>query len=243
MNIALIGYGRIAREIEKVAISRGHSIGLIIDQDNLEDLNSANLEKIDVAIEFSVPTAALSNIEFCLKENIPVVSGTTGWLNDFDKAASAAQGSNTAFLYASNFSIGVNIMFYLNSKLSELMINRPYYRPFIEEIHHKKKLDAPSGTALSLAKGIIEQHEGIKGWEGMDTEPDESYGSDKIPVRSKRMGEIPGTHQVSWISELDIISLRHEARGRKGFALGAILAAEFIPGKRGVLTMKDMLGF
>lgn len=245
MNIALIGYGRLGKEIEKIAISRGHSIGLIIDMDNLDDLNSLKLKNIDVAIEFSIPSSALSNIKACLKDNVPVVSGTTGWLDDFDKAVSAAQSSKAAFLYASNFSIGVNIMFYLNGKLSELMTDRPDYSPVIEEIHHIKKLDAPSGTALSLARGIIEKHDSINNWVGYDSdgEPDMSGKADIVPIRSKRIGEVPGTHQVSWISEHDTISLRHETRGREGFALGAVLAAEFVQGKRGVLTMKDMLGF
>lgn len=245
MNIALIGYGRIGRVIEKYAVSRGHSIALIIDKDNLDDLNHHNLRSIDAAIEFSVPEAALSNIKACLGENVSVVSGTTGWLGDFDEAVSATKSSKAAFLYASNFSIGVNIMFYLNARLSELMNDRPEYRPMIEEIHHIKKLDAPSGTAISLARGIIEKNNSLSGWEGQDMEGDQDGAVQAaiIPVKSKRIGDVPGTHRVSWISDIDSLSLMHEAKGRDGFALGAVLAAEFIRGKRGVFTMKDMLGF
>jgi 4-hydroxy-tetrahydrodipicolinate reductase len=245
MNIALIGYGRIGRVIEKYAVSRGHRIALIIDKDNLDDLKQENLREIDVAIEFSVPESALSNIKACLAENVSVVSGTTGWLDDFDKAVSATKSSRTAFLYASNFSIGVNIMFYLNRKLSELMNDRPEYSPMIDEIHHVKKLDAPSGTAISLARGIIEKNSNLTGWEVQDMES-ELVGRERsaiIPVKSERIGDVPGTHRVSWVSDIDCLSLMHEAKGREGFALGAVLAAEFIRGKRGVFTMKEVLGF
>lgn len=245
MNIALIGYGRMGRELERVAISRGHGIGLIIDKENPNDLNKSNLENIDVAIDFSVPDQALSNIIKCLNENVHVVSGTTGWLKDMDDAIEAALTSKAAFLYASNFSIGVNIIFYLNRVLARIMSGREDYKPSIEEIHHIKKLDAPSGTALNLAKGIIENHKLINDWIAKDASVDKESTGDKnmLSVYTRREGEVPGTHTVSWDSDVDFISLHHTAKGREGFALGAVLAAEFLIGKSGFLTMSDMLGF
>jgi len=238
MNIALIGYGRMGHEIESIAIKRGHSIKLIVDQYNEDDLNSANLKGIDVAIEFSSPDAALNNIIKCLSEKVPVVSGTTGWLQDYNKAAEACIGNNTAFIHSSNFSIGVNLLFRLNSELAKQMEHYNDYTVSVEEIHHTKKLDAPSGTAIALAAGIIDKHSRYKKW-CTDNEKQDLC----IPVRSIRQGDIPGTHTVTWDSEIDTISLKHEAKNRKGLALGAIIAAEYIHSRKGVFTMNEIMGF
>jgi 4-hydroxy-tetrahydrodipicolinate reductase len=238
MNIALIGYGRMGHEIEALALRRGHLIKLIIDQDNAVDLKGANLKSIDVAIEFSLPEAALKNIVTCLEAKIPVVSGTTGWLKDFEVAAETCRKSGTSFIHSSNFSIGVNIFFHINSELAKQMVHLSDYSPSIVEVHHTKKLDAPSGTAIALAEGIRHKLPKFEGW---------CFENDKkencIPINSVREGVVPGTHTVTWDSEIDCISLKHEAKNRKGFALGAVVAAEFIHLKRGIFTMSDVLGF
>ncbi len=238
MNIALIGYGRMGHEIEAVAIKRGHVIKLIIDQDNIDDLNRNNLKGIDAAIEFSSPATALSNIIKCLGCKVPVVSGTTGWLENYEKAVDACRQNKTSFIHSANFSIGVNLIFRLNRELAKQMERYTDYIVSVEEIHHTKKLDAPSGTAIALAKGIIDENKRYTSW-SMDKEKTES----SIPVKSYREGEVPGTHIVSWESEIDTITLKHEARNRKGFALGAVVAAEFIHSREGVYTMNDVMGF
>ncbi|MEI6047904.1 MAG: 4-hydroxy-tetrahydrodipicolinate reductase [Bacteroidota bacterium] len=238
MNIALIGYGRMGHEIEAIAHQRGHVIKLIIDQDNAGDLNEDKLKGIDVAIEFSSPGAAYNNIVKCFTMKVPVVSGTTGWLEDFDKAVVTCKRNNTSFIHSSNFSLGVNLLFMLNRELAKKMDSYRDYRVSIEEIHHTKKLDAPSGTAIKLAEGIAGQHSAYEKW---------CFENEKtnncIPVRSVREGEVPGTHTVTWDSEIDIISLKHEAKNRKGLALGAVVAAEFIHLKKGIFTMNDVMGF
>jgi 4-hydroxy-tetrahydrodipicolinate reductase len=238
MNVALIGYGRMGHEIEEIAVARGHLIKLIIDVDNSGDLNKEKMKDIDVVIEFSSPHAAFENISKCLKMKIPVVSGTTGWLQDYDKAVEICRKNRTAFIQSSNFSIGVNLIFRLNAELAKQMARYKDYTVSIEEIHHTKKLDAPSGTAIALAEGIRKQHPGYQGW---------CFESDRadnlIPVRSVREGVVPGTHTVSWDSNVDNISIRHEAKSRKGFALGAVVAAEYIHKRKGVFTMNDILGF
>jgi 4-hydroxy-tetrahydrodipicolinate reductase len=238
MNIAIIGYGRMGHEIESVAISRGNVIRLIIDQDNISDLNEANLKGINVAIEFTTPETAFNNVVSCLKMKIPVVSGTTGWLKDYKKAAEICIESGTSFIHSSNFSIGVNILFKLNSELAKKMSHHAEYKPFIEEIHHIKKLDAPSGTAITLANSIKQYNPDYDGW---CFENDKT--KNKIPIRSVREGNVPGIHNVKWESEIDTISLRHESKSRKGLALGAIIAAEYIYNRKGVFTMDDVLGF
>jgi 4-hydroxy-tetrahydrodipicolinate reductase len=237
MNIALIGYGRMGHEIEAVAIKRGHAIKLIVDQDNTNDLNKTNLNGIDVAIEFSSPGAAFKNIVKCLAEKVPVVSGTTGWLEDYEKAVDVCNNNNTSFIHSTNFSIGVNLLFRLNKELAKQMDRYHDYNVSIEEIHHTKKLDAPSGTAISLATGIIEKHSEYKKW---CFENEEARNC--IPIRSLREGVVPGTHTVTWDSEIDTISLRHESKNRKGLALGAIVAAEFTHSRRGIFTMDDVMG-
>ena len=238
MNIALIGYGRMGHEIESVAIERGHTIKQIIDISNPGDLNPVSFKEIDIAIEFSSPDSAFENIVKCLEMKKPVVSGTTGWLKNYDLAADICIKNGTSFIHSSNFSVGVNVLFRLNTELAKMMYRHKEYVPAIEEIHHVKKLDAPSGTAITLAESIIEKHKSYEGWclEGKKSK-------NCIPVRSIREGTVPGTHTVIWNSEIDSISLKHEAKNRKGFAVGAVLAAEYILYKKGVFTMNDVLGF
>ena len=238
MKIALIGYGRMGHEIEAIALKRGHVVKLIVDQDNISDLCEANLSFIDVAIEFSSPDAAFANISKCLELCIPVVSGTTGWMGDYDKAVAICKEKNTSFIHSSNFSIGVNLLFRLNTELAKQMDRYKDYSVSIEEIHHTKKLDSPSGTAITLAGEITQNHSGYEKW---------CFENDKvnfcIPISSVREGVVPGTHTVVWDSEIDTISLKHEAKNRKGFALGAVVAAEFIHSKRGIFSMGDVMGF
>lgn len=225
-------------EIESVAVNRGHIIKLIIDQYNLNDLNEANITKIDAAIEFTTPETAFENVVKCLKMKLPVVSGTTGWLNDYDRAVALCREYQGSFIHSSNFSIGVNILFKLNAMLAKYMSNYSDYKPYIEEVHHTKKLDAPSGTAISLSRGISHNHPGYNNWCFADNPSD-----NQVPIRSIREGMIPGTHTITWDSEIDILSLRHEAKNRKGLALGAVYAAEYISSRKGIFTMEDILRF
>jgi 4-hydroxy-tetrahydrodipicolinate reductase len=238
MNIALIGYGRMGHEIEAIAQVRGHYVRLIIDMDNQKDLCAERLTDIDVVIEFTSPDAAFMNISRCLELSVPVVSGTTGWLKDYGKAAEICNRKNTSFIHSSNFSIGVNILFRLNEELAKQIARYNDYTVSLEEIHHTKKLDAPSGTAISLAEGIIGKNPKYESW---------CYGEAKsensIPIKSVREGDVPGTHTVSWDSEIDTLSIRHEAKNRKGLALGAVVAAEFIYTRKGIFTMNDVMGF
>lgn len=238
MNIALIGYGRMGHEIEAMAIERGHTIKLKIDVDNIRDLVHENFREVDVAIEFSSPESAFGNVMKCLGMQKPVVSGTTGWLKDYDKATEMCMKVGTSFIHSANFSVGVNILFALNSYLARIMEQHKAYTPLIEEIHHARKLDAPSGTAIVLAESIIDQHGELEGWCF-----ESSMTKNCLPIRSVREGTVPGTHTVEWDSDIDSIGLKHVAKSRKGFALGAILAAEYISGRKGVFTMKDVLGF
>ena len=238
MNIALIGYGRMGHEIETIAIKRGHVIKLIIDQDNTADLNEFNLKGIDAVIEFSYPDAALNNIIKCLENKIPVVSGTTGWLENYNTAVITCNKHKSSFIHSSNFSIGVNLLFRLNMDLARQMERYSDYKVSIEEIHHIKKLDAPSGTAITLANGISTNHSAYDGWCSENEEI-----PNRIPIRSVREGVVPGTHTVIWDSEIDSISLKHEAKNRRGLALGAVVAAEFICSKVGIFTMDDVMGF
>jgi 4-hydroxy-tetrahydrodipicolinate reductase len=238
MNIALVGYGRMGHEIEKIALKRGHVVKLKIDIGNAGDLNAENLEDIDAAIEFTSPHSALGNVLACLENRIPVVCGTTGWLDDYGKAVEACRANKTAFMHSSNFSIGVNLLFRLNADLAKLMQRYGEYGVSIEEIHHTKKLDAPSGTAITLATAIIENHPGYLSWAFP-----ENAAEKIIPLKAVREGDVPGTHIVTWDSEIDTLTLKHEAKNRKGLALGAVLAAEFIKGREGVFTMNDVMGF
>ena len=238
MNIALIGYGRMGHEIETIAIGRGHRISLIIDKDNLSDLDIEHTSGIEVAIEFTTPETAFENLKKCFSLGIPVVCGTTGWLADYEKAVSLCSENDGSFIHSSNFSPGVNILFKLNAMLARFVSAYPEYKPYIEEIHHTKKLDAPSGTAITLAKGISSSNSFYKGWcfENDRTE-------NMVPINAIREGMVPGTHIIEWDSPVDSITIKHEAKNRKGLALGSVIAAEYIHSRKGVFTMDDVLGF
>ncbi|EDP94538.1 4-hydroxy-tetrahydrodipicolinate reductase [Kordia algicida OT-1] len=231
MNIALLGYGRMGKEIEKIALKRGHSIVHKISS----DISSFDFTSVDVAIDFSIPSAAYQNITHCIKHQIPVISGTTGWLEQYDDVVNMCETKNGAFIYASNFSLGVNIFFEMNAYLAKMMSQLEDYKVNIEEIHHTKKLDAPSGTAITLAEGII-QHTKYNDWK-----LDGSTNDVTLPIVAKRIPEVPGTHEITYTSSIDSISIKHEAHNREGFALGAVVAAEWIQDKKGVYTMKDVL--
>ena len=230
MKIALLGYGRMGKEIEKIAISRGHEIVIRKDVDDTIDISLA-----DVAIDFSIPDAAFKNISNCINHNVPVISGTTGWLENYKDAVALCEEKKGAFIYASNYSVGVNIFFELNKQLAKMMATLEDYNISMEEIHHTKKLDAPSGTAITLAEGVIE-NSSKKDWELGAISSEEN-----IPIVAKRIPDVPGTHTVWYNSEVDSIEIKHTAHNRKGFALGAVIAAEWILDKTGVFTMKDVL--
>ena len=230
MKIALLGYGRMGKEIEKIALSRGHEIVIRKDVDDTIDITLA-----EVAIDFSVPSSAFNNITDCINNNVPVISGTTGWLEKYDEVVRRCEKKKSAFLYASNYSLGVNIFFELNKQLAKMMRHLQDYEISMEEIHHTKKLDAPSGTAITLAEGIIE-NSSKKNWE-----LGEKTSQENIPIKAKRTPNIPGTHSVWYTSEVDSIEIKHTANSRKGFALGAVVAEEWILGKKGVFSMKDVL--
>ena len=231
MKVALLGYGKMGKIIEQVALSRGHEIVIKATKDTKYNLTDA-----DVAIDFSVPSAAVNNISNGLKNNVPVVSGTTGWLDNYEAMVKLCNEHQGAFLYASNFSLGVNIFFELNSYLAKIMSSFEQYKVTIEEIHHTQKLDKPSGTAITLAQGIIKEHAHYTDWE-----LDKNQANHSVPVFAKRLPEVPGTHTISYSSAVDTIAISHEAHSREGFALGAVLAAEWILGKKGVFSMKDVL--
>lgn len=237
MKIALIGYGKMGKQIEQIALERGHSIVSIIDENNLKGFDSQGFKSANVAIEFTTPSTAFDNYKKCFEANIPVVSGTTGWLDKLEDVKIACSQGST-FFYASNFSLGVNIFFAVNKYLAKIMNQFPDYAVKMEEIHHIHKLDAPSGTAITLAEGIIENVNRKSDW-SLETE---SKSSD-IAIHCIREGEVPGIHEIFYESEADIISIKHDAKNRKGFALGAVLAAEFTFGKNGFLGMEDMLKF
>ncbi|MFD2516860.1 4-hydroxy-tetrahydrodipicolinate reductase [Salinimicrobium flavum] len=230
MKIALLGYGKMGKTIERLAEERGHEIVYRI-KGNIDNFDLSN---IDVAIDFSIPDAAFKNITTCFEQQVPVISGTTGWLERYEEAADLCRKYNAAFIYASNFSLGVNLFFELNRQLSKLMRSFPEYKVAIEEIHHTQKLDAPSGTAITLAEQILENSE-KKGWKLDGTDENE------IPVTAKRIENVPGTHVVSYDSPVDTIKIEHIAHSRDGFALGAIIAAEWLQNKKGVYSMKDVL--
>jgi 4-hydroxy-tetrahydrodipicolinate reductase len=230
MKIALLGYGKMGQVIEKIALQRGHEI---VVRKSIGD-SFDGLENATVAIDFSAPDAAVENISTALKLGIPVISGTTGWLNDYDKMVQLCNEKNSAFISSSNFSLGVNIFFELNSYLAKIMSKFEDYKVGIEEIHHTQKLDAPSGTAISLAKGVIE-NSNYNNWTL------ENPKSDAILIEAKRIENVPGTHTVTYNSDIDLIEIKHLAHNREGFALGAVIAAEWIVGKQGVYTMKNVL--
>lgn len=238
MKIALIGYGKMGKEIEQIAVERGHSIVSIIDMDNRSDFDSPQFKSADVAIEFSRPDSALDNYRKCFAANVPVVSGTTGWLDHIDEVKEACKDGKQTFFYASNYSLGVNIFFALNKYLAKIMNNFSDYGVRMTETHHIHKLDAPSGTAITLAEGIIGEIDKKKRW---NLEVEESPAD--LAIHCIREGEVPGIHEVIYESFADEISIKHDAKNRKGFALGAVLAAEFTSGKKGFIGMNDMLSF
>lgn len=238
MQIALLGYGKMGHTIEKIARERNHDVVLKINDENLEDLTIENIRKADVVIEFTNPDSAVENILFCLQNHVPVVCGTTGWLDQLSFIEGKCKELNGAFLYASNYSIGVNIFFEINKKLAALMNPHPAYNVAIEEIHHTHKKDAPSGTAITLAEQVIGASGQKNKWVNAQTED-----HDQLSIISKRIDEVPGTHSVKYSSPIDDIEIIHTAHNRDGFAQGAVLAAEFIIGKKGIFSMKDVLGF
>jgi 4-hydroxy-tetrahydrodipicolinate reductase len=237
MKLALIGYGKMGKAIEEIAMERGHTIVLKIASTNKEELTASNLKKADVAIEFSHPGKAVEHIITCLTAGIPVVCGTTGWLNQFSEIENVCKARNGTFLFASNFSVGVNIFFEINKRLAALLNDQKQYDVHIEEIHHTEKKDAPSGTAISLADGIIDTLERKLKWVNETTDVPE-----ELSIISKRVDSVPGTHRIKYSSSVDDIEIIHTAHNRKGFAEGAIVAAEFLVGKKGIFTMKDVLG-
>ena len=237
MKIALIGYGKMGKTIELIAMERGHTVDLKIDIDSLANFTAANLQQCDVAIEFTGPHSAKENILKCLHAGIPVVSGSTGWLADWTEVENACKEKNGSFLYASNFSIGVNIFFELNKKLAQLMKSHSDYSITMEEIHHTQKKDAPSGTAITLAEQILEEIPRKDKWVNNET-----TDTSALSIISKREDPAPGTHSIKYSSAIDDIEIVHTAHSRQGFALGAVLAAEFIQNKKGIFKMKDVIG-
>jgi 4-hydroxy-tetrahydrodipicolinate reductase len=238
MKIALIGYGKMGKEIEQIALSRGHSIVLVIDINNPEALTVENLSQADVAIEFTSPGIAVKNYMQCFNAGTPVVSGTTGWLEQREFVEKACKEKNGCFFYSSNFSLGVNIFFELNRYLARMMKGFQQYNVSMTEIHHLQKLDAPSGTAISLAEDIISQHGGKSKWT-----IEEPKSNDELHINAIREGMVPGIHTVKYNSEVDYIEITHSAYSRKGFALGAVMAAEFSAGRKGIFSMADLLNF
>jgi 4-hydroxy-tetrahydrodipicolinate reductase len=237
MNIALIGYGKMGRAIEEIAVQRGHTIVLKINDENLEDFTKGNVTGADVAIEFTSPHSAFDNIKKIIGYGVPVVCGSTGWTERINEINNFCKEQNGGFLYASNFSVGVNIFFELNKKLAALMAPHAEYNISMEEIHHTQKKDAPSGTAITLAEQILEQINRKEKW--VNTE---SNNPSELSIMSKREDPAPGTHSIKYFSSIDDIEIIHTAHNRQGFALGAVLAAEFIKDKKGIFSMKEVLG-
>lgn len=238
MKIALIGYGKMGKAIEAIALERGHTVPLKIDISNIDEFTAANLQQCDVAIEFTSPHSAVENISKCLDAGTAVVSGSTGWLAQWDTIKNKCEALNGSLIYASNFSVGVNIFFELNKKLAQLMQNQPTYHVSMEEIHHTQKKDAPSGTAITLAEQVMEFIPVKNKWVNEATEK-----NDELSIISKRIDPAPGTHSIKYGSVIDDIEIIHTAHNRTGFATGAVLAAEFLKGKKGIYSMKEVLGF
>lgn len=238
MKIALIGYGKMGKTIEQIALNRGHQIVSIVDINNPEEFQSANFKSADVAIEFTTPATAFDNYMKSFAADVPVVSGTTGWLDRIGEIKEKCAKEGKTFFYASNFSIGVNIFFALNKYLAKIMNNFPVYNISMTETHHIHKLDAPSGTAITLAEGILENVDRKERWTLETAEQPTD-----LPIHAIREGEVPGIHEVTYESDVDYISIKHDAKSRAGFALGAVVAAEFTAGKKGFLGMDDMLKF
>lgn len=248
MKIAILGYGKMGKIIEKIAIDRKHEIVLKIDVTNQDELTTENLQKADVAIEFSTPGTVLDHIEACFKAKVPVIVGTTGWYGHLQRLKDECEQGGATMLYASNFSVGVNVFFHVNKILAKLMNNYPYYDVQVEEIHHTQKLDSPSGTAITIAEGIVDGLENKKEWVNiLSTDGNEGVEDtvkpDQLLIESFRIENVPGTHTVVYDSEVDSIEFKHTAHNRSGFALGAVLAAEWVQGKKGFYSAKDMFNF
>ncbi len=237
MKIGLFGYGKMGAAIEKIALGKGHEIVWRISRANGHEFGPERLREADVVIEFSRPEAASANVTDCLRAGLPVVCGTTGWLGDLSAARQLCLDTGGAFFWASNFSVGVNLFFELNRRLAELMANQPNFHPKLTETHHVHKLDAPSGTAVTLAEDLISYSERLEKW-ALDTG---QLPEGVLPVESIREGEVPGTHVVRWESPIDFIEIKHVAHSREGFAAGAVLAAEWLVGRKGFFGMKDLL--
>jgi 4-hydroxy-tetrahydrodipicolinate reductase len=236
MKIALIGYGKMGKAIEEIAIQRGHQVVLRVGIENLEENTIDNIRRADVAIEFTGPEIAFENVSRCLQAGVPVVCGSTGWLSHYEEAKELCIKKNGTFLYASNFSVGVNIFFAINKKLAELIAPYKEYKPEIKEIHHTQKKDAPSGTAITLAEHILSSSTSQNKWVNHP-----SIHAEELQIISERRDPAPGTHIITYHSDIDEIEISHTAHSRKGFALGAVLAAEFIHDKKGIFSMKDVL--
>ena len=240
MKVALLGYGKMGQLIAKILESKGHEVVLKVDIDNRHSVTDDELKQADVAIEFSMPKVAVDNYKWCFDCGVPVVSGTTGWLDRWAEVVEYCKEKSGGFFYASNYSIGVNIFFHLNKQLAKIMSNFKEYGILLEETHHIHKLDAPSGTAITIADGILENHEAYDAWkliEGTEAQ------SNELPIVAHRIGEVPGIHKVTYKSGVDEISIEHSAYSREGFAKGAVVAAEFMAGKQGVYSMNDLLKF
>ncbi|NQV75968.1 MAG: 4-hydroxy-tetrahydrodipicolinate reductase [Bacteroidetes bacterium] len=245
MKIAILGYGKMGRIIEQFATERGHEIVLKVNVDNTEDLTLANLKKADVAIDFSTPDSALSNIELCFDAGVPVVVGTTGWYGHLQTVKNKCVQGNNTLLYASNFSIGVNVFLFVNKVLAKIMNRYPQYEVQVEEIHHTQKLDSPSGTAMTISEGILSELDRKNEWinELIGSGKEFIVKPDQLLIESHRIEDVPGTHTVIYSSEVDDIEFKHKAHNRAGFALGAILAAEWLENKTGFYTISDMFDF
>ncbi len=235
MKIALLGYGKMGKEIESIALQRGHTIVLKVDENNSTTFTNEDLKKADVAIEFSTPQTVSANIKKCFDAQVPIIVGTTGWYNEFEMIQELCLQKNGALFHATNFSLGVNLFFKVNTYLAELMNKYDSYNVEMEEIHHIHKLDKPSGTAISLANQILEKIERKKQWSITDNTPETLF------IKDIREGEIPGTHIIKYTSAVDDIEIMHKAHNRKGFALGSLIAAEYIKDKKGIFTMNDLI--
>jgi 4-hydroxy-tetrahydrodipicolinate reductase len=247
MRIALLGYGKMGKIIEKIATDRKHEIVLKIDKDNLDELTAENLQQADVAIEFTTPSSVFNNISKCFEAGVPVVVGTTGWYDQLGDIKQQCETGDHSLLYATNFSIGVNIFFHINKVLAKLMNNYTYYEVQVEEIHHTQKLDSPSGTAITIAEGIIENMDAKSKWQNVlvadESNTDDNIKNNELLIESYRMDSVPGTHTVIYDSEVDSIEFKHTAHNRNGFALGAVLAAEWLKDNKGFHSVNDMFNF
>jgi 4-hydroxy-tetrahydrodipicolinate reductase len=247
MKIALLGYGKMGKIIEKIATDRKHEIVLKIDFENLHELTAENLQKADVAIEFSTPSSVRNNISACLDAGTPIVVGTTGWYENFDEVKQECEEQNGALLYGTNYSVGVNIFFHINRLLAKVMNNYPYYDVQVEEIHHTQKLDSPSGTAITIAEGIINNLEAKQNWVNVlvadGNDASDNLKNDELLIESHRIDSVPGTHTVIYDSEVDTLEFKHTAHNRNGFALGAVLAAEWLADKKGFYSVQEMFKF